>query len=77
MMTMFGLGLEAADTQKMRRVSRWSRQVLPGVVRRKEEGGSPWRKGKENDAAELHSQVTPLLTGFNLRDGPRFRQSGW
>ena len=31
MMTMFGLGLEAADTQKMRRVSRWSRQVLPGV----------------------------------------------
>ena len=32
MMTMFGLGLEAADTQKMRRVSRWSSQVLPGVV---------------------------------------------
>ena len=31
MMTMFGLGLEAADTQKMRRVSRWTRQVLPGV----------------------------------------------
>ena len=32
MITMFGLGLEAADTQKMRRVRRWSRQVLPGVA---------------------------------------------
>ena len=38
MMTMFGLGLEAADTQKMRRVSRWSRQVLPGAVGEGEEG---------------------------------------
>ena len=32
MITMFGLDMEAADTQKMRRVSRWTRQVLPGVV---------------------------------------------
>ena len=32
MMTMFGLGLEATDTQKMRRVSRWSRHFLPGAM---------------------------------------------
>ena len=38
MMTMFGLGLEAADTQKMRRVRKWSRQVLPGVVEEGEVG---------------------------------------
>ena len=38
MMTMFGLGLEAADTQKMRRVRKWSRQVLAGVVEEGEVG---------------------------------------
>ena len=37
-MTMFGLGLEAADTQKMRRVRRRSRMVLPGVVEEEEVG---------------------------------------